>query len=127
MASCCPPWLLLITFHLLPVLYALFLSLFDARVFRDIWSPGPFIAGGNYVRLVTNAEFGQSLVNTVWYAGITVPLGVILAVAFAQLLNARIWASAVRRSTRRCASRTRRSREASCSCGPPVSRPRPSA
>jgi ABC-type sugar transport system permease subunit len=86
-----PAFGLLLLFHLLPVLYALFLSLFDARVFRDMWSPGPFIGAGNYGRLLSNAEFGQSLANTVWYAGITVPLGLILAVLFGQLLNARIW------------------------------------
>src|SRR5437868_3156234 len=51
----------------------------------------PFNGAGNYGRLVTNAEFGQSLANTVWFASITVPLGLFLAVFFAQLLNARIW------------------------------------
>src|SRR5437879_555344 len=86
-----PALLLLLLFHLLPVFYALFLSLFDARVFRDMWSPGPFIGAGNYGRLFTSGEFAQSLGNTVWYAGITVPLGLVLAVLFAQLLNARIW------------------------------------
>jgi len=86
-----PAVVLLMVFHLVPVLYALFLSLFDARVFRDLWAPGPFIAPGNYTRLLTNGEFAQSLANTVWYAGITVPLGLLLAVLFAQLLNARIW------------------------------------
>ncbi len=86
-----PALVLLLLFHLLPVFYALFLSLFDARVFRDMWSPGPFIGGGNYGRLLTSGEFAQSLGNTVWFAGITVPLGLILAVLFAQLLNARIW------------------------------------
>jgi multiple sugar transport system permease protein len=86
-----PALLLLLLFHLLPVFYALFLSLFDARVFRDMWNPGPFIGGGNYGRLLTSGEFAQSLGNTVWFAGITVPLGLILAVLFAQLLNARIW------------------------------------
>src|SRR5439155_21491234 len=86
-----PALLLLLLFHLLPVFYALFLSLFDARVFRDMWSPGPFIGAGNYGRLFTSSEFAQSLGNTVWYAGLTVPLGLVLAVLFAQLLNARIW------------------------------------
>ena len=86
-----PAIVLLMVFHLVPVLYALFLSLFDARVFRDMWAPGPFIGPGNYTRLLTNGEFAQSLANTVWYASITVPLGLILAVLFAQLLNARIW------------------------------------
>jgi ABC-type sugar transport system permease subunit len=86
-----PALILLVLFHLLPVAYALFLSLFDARVFRDMWSPGPFVAVGNYGRLITNAEFGQSLANTVWYAGLTVPIGIVLAVFFAQLLNAKIW------------------------------------
>src|SRR5215831_7823628 len=86
-----PAVVLLVLFHLAPVGYALFLSLFDARVFRDMWNPGPFIGAGNYGRLLTNAEFAQSLGNTIWYAAITVPLGLALAVFFAQLLNARIW------------------------------------
>jgi multiple sugar transport system permease protein len=86
-----PAVVLLVLFHLAPVGYALFLSLFDARVFRDMWNPGPFIGAGNYGRLLTNDEFAQSLGNTIWYAAITVPLGLALAVFFAQLLNARIW------------------------------------
>jgi multiple sugar transport system permease protein len=86
-----PALVLLLLFHLLPVFYALFLSLFDARVFRDLWHPGPFAGAANYARLATSGDFGQSLANTVWYAGITVPGGLCLAVLFAQLLNARIW------------------------------------
>src|SRR5438045_184295 len=81
-----PALLLLTVFHLAPVAYAVFLSLFDAQVFRDMWAPGRFIGAGNYTRLLTNPEFGQSLANTVWFALITVPLGLTLAVAFAQLL-----------------------------------------
>src|SRR5207248_10612387 len=86
-----PALLLLLLFHLLPVFYALFLSLFDARVFRDIWHPGPFVSAGNYGRLLTSGDFAQSLTNTLWFAGLTVPAGLCLAVLFAQLLNARIW------------------------------------
>ncbi|TME90889.1 MAG: sugar ABC transporter permease [Chloroflexi bacterium] len=86
-----PALLLLLLFHLLPVFYALFLSLFDARVFRDMWQPGRFIGSGNYGRLLTTSEFAQSLTNTVWFALITVPLGLFLAVLFGQLLNAMIW------------------------------------
>ena len=94
-----PALLLLLLFHLLPVFYALFLSLFDARVFRDMWQPGRFIGSGNYGRLLTTSEFAQSLTNTVWFALITVPLGLFLAVLFAQLLNARIWGRTAYRAT----------------------------
>jgi multiple sugar transport system permease protein len=94
-----PALALLLVFYVLPVAYAVFLSLFDARVFRDIWNPGPFIGAGNYGRLLSNAEFGQSLANTLWYVGITVPLGLVLAVFFAQLLNARIWGRSAYRVT----------------------------
>jgi multiple sugar transport system permease protein len=94
-----PAFLLLLLFHLLPVFYALFLSLFDARVFRDMWAPGPFIAGGNYGRLLSSSDFAQSLANTVWFALITVPLGLFLAVFLAQLLNARIWGRTAYRVT----------------------------
>lgn len=94
-----PALLLLLVFHLLPVFYALFLSLFDARVFRDMWHPGPYTGGGNYGRLLANGDFIQSLTNTLWFAGITVPIGLILAVLFAQLLNARIWGRTGYRAT----------------------------
>ena len=94
-----PALLLLLLFHLLPVFYAVFLSTFDARVFRDMWQPGPFIAAGNYARLLRNPEFGQSLANTLWFAGLTVPAGLVLAVVFAQLLNARIWGRTAYRVT----------------------------
>jgi multiple sugar transport system permease protein len=94
-----PALVLLLLFHLLPVFYAVFLSTFDARVFRDMWQPGPFIAAGNYARLLRNPEFGQSLANTLWFAGITVPAGLVLAVVFAQLLNARIWGRTAYRVT----------------------------
>src|SRR5438067_10275212 len=70
-----PALVLLLLFHVLPVFYALFLSLYDARVFKDMWHPGPFAAAGNYGRLFSNGDFGQSLTNTLWFAGITVPLG----------------------------------------------------
>ena len=94
-----PALLLLLVFHLLPLFYALFLSLFDARVFRDMWHPGAYAAAGNYGRLLTNADFAQSLANTIWFAGITVPGGLILAVLFAQLLNAQIWGRTGYRAT----------------------------
>jgi multiple sugar transport system permease protein len=94
-----PAMLLLLLFHLLPVAYALFLSLFDARVFRDMWAPGPFIAAGNYGRLFASADFRSSLLNTFWFSLLTVPLGLALAVFFAQLLNARIWGRAGYRVT----------------------------
>jgi multiple sugar transport system permease protein len=86
-----PALVLLLLFHLLPVFYALFLSMYNARVFRDMWQPGTFTGAGNYGRLLTSADFGQSLTNTLWFAGITVPVGIFFAVLFAQLLNARIW------------------------------------
>src|SRR5205807_8931222 len=86
-----PALVLLLLFHVLPVFYALFLRLYDARVFKDMWHPGPFVAAGNYGRLFSNGDFGQSLTNTLWFAGITVPLGLFLAVLFANLLNGRIW------------------------------------
>src|SRR4030088_3613296 len=85
-----PALLLLLLFHLLPVLYALFLSLFDARVFRDMWAPGPFIAAGNSGRLLSISVFAQCVGKPVWFPGIAVPLGILLAVFFAQLRNARI-------------------------------------
>src|SRR5437899_12224842 len=70
-----PALLLLLLFHLLPVFYALFLSLFDARVFRDMWSPGPFIGAGNSGRLLTSGELARALGNRVCFAGIPGPPG----------------------------------------------------
>src|SRR5258708_8559174 len=56
-----PALVLFLLFHLLPVFYALFLSLFDARVFRDLWSPGPFIGACRYVRALAHRPFRPRL------------------------------------------------------------------
>ena len=94
-----PALVLLLLFHLLPLFYALFLSLFNARVFRNMWQPGPYVGAGNYARLLSTTEFTQSLVNTVWFAVLTVVPGLCLAVLFAQLLNAKIWGRTGYRAT----------------------------
>lgn len=94
-----PALVLLLLFHLLPLFYALFLSLFNARVFRNMWQPGSYVGVGNYARLLSTTEFTQSLVNTVWFAVLTVGPGLCLAVLFAQLLNAKIWGRTGYRAT----------------------------
>ena len=95
------PWLFLLpalaivlVFRLLPMVYAAAMSLFDwglagARRFMGMW---------NYLNLLSDAKFGQSLLNTVYYVLGVVPAGLFLALGIAVLLNQRIRLSGLYRT-----------------------------
>ncbi len=53
--------------------------------------PPEWVGLGNYVELLGDAIFWRSLLNTVGYAAITVPLSLVLGLAVALLLNRAIW------------------------------------
>ncbi|MCX6021503.1 MAG: sugar ABC transporter permease [Chloroflexi bacterium] len=65
---------ILVVFHLLPILYAFYISLFRWRL-----AQGPFIGLDNYTNALTSADFWESLAVTLFYAGGTIPLNLFLA------------------------------------------------
>jgi multiple sugar transport system permease protein len=72
---------LLIAFQFLPIFYAFYISLHRWGLVREA-----FVGFDNYRTLVHDAEFGKSLVNTVWFALGTVPVGIALSLLLALLL-----------------------------------------
>jgi len=81
------PWLIaLAAFIAYPFAASLYFSFCD---FPPLQKPMA-IGADNYVELVGDAAFHRSLGTTMIYAAIAIPLGVILAVTLAMLLNSRI-------------------------------------
>ena len=78
------PWLVGFgAFMLLPVAMSLYYSLTD----YPLLEPPLFIGGGNYGRMLTDEVFHKTLVNTLIYAGASIPLSTALALGIAALLN----------------------------------------
>ena len=82
------PWLLgFIIFYIYPFIASMYYSL---SIYHII-SPPKFIGLGNYISLLTGDPlYIKSIKNTLYYAGISVPLGIAFGVAIALLLNAKI-------------------------------------
>jgi multiple sugar transport system permease protein len=89
------PWVLgLCTFTLYPVAASLYYSFCDYSVLQ----PAIWIGGENYRRLVQDGTFWISLENTLIYAGFSLPLGMIVALSLALLLNCRVRGTALFRT-----------------------------
>jgi multiple sugar transport system permease protein len=87
------PWLLLLpvlvivaTFRLAPMIYALLMSLFD----WGLAGARKFVAFGNYFNLFSDPKFLKSLLNTFYYVLGVVPAGLFIALFIAVLLNQKI-------------------------------------
>ena len=81
--------------HILPMLYALFLSFHDWNLLSPYKS---FVFIENYYALFGDPIFLRSLLNTFLYVLLTVPPGLALALFFAVLLNTGIRASGLFRT-----------------------------
>lgn len=81
-----PATAILLVFHLFPIVYALYISLFNWRLIQ-----GPFVGLDNYTNAVTSPEFWQALGVTLLYAGGTVPVTLVLSffIAYALFHKAR--------------------------------------
>ncbi|MFZ1756883.1 MAG: sugar ABC transporter permease [Caldilineaceae bacterium] len=82
------PWLVgFLGLFLGPGLYSLYLSLTK----YDVLSPPIFIGFDNFVKMFTNdPQFWPSILRTVYFAGVGVPLGVLGSMFLAILLNNKI-------------------------------------
>jgi ABC-type sugar transport system permease subunit len=89
------PWIIgLCTFTLYPVIASLYYSFCDYSVLESpVW-----IGGDNYSRLVHDRNFWISLKNTLIYAGFSIPIGMIVALCLALLLNCRVRGTAIFRT-----------------------------
>lgn len=82
------PWIIgFLVFLLGPMVSSFYLSLTD----WDSFTPAKWVGLDNYRRLLTeDPVFWKVLWNTVYYAAVSVPLGLLLGLWFANLLNKRI-------------------------------------
>ncbi len=81
------PWLFgFLVFTLGAMVFSFGLSLFDS----DLLSTAEFIGAKNYVDLAQDPLFFQSLKVTFWYTALTVPLGTVLALLLALMLNQKL-------------------------------------
>ncbi len=78
-----PAALIIVTFRLLPIVSALGVSFFDASFGRI----RAFVGLDQYVKLFSDPDFWQSVINTVWFVAGSVPLSVATSLLFAVLLR----------------------------------------
>ncbi len=86
LAFCSPVIIGLLLFMAYPILASLVYSFCRYSVLR----PPRFTGAANYQHLVHDELFWKSLVNTGYYAIIAVPLGIVVALSLALLLNTKI-------------------------------------
>lgn len=80
-----PAVFLLIAFMIVPIVYTFYYSVFQYQVMR----PGDitFVGLQNYVKLIADSDFWQSLKNTFYFSIIVVPVQCALALALAMLVS----------------------------------------
>jgi multiple sugar transport system permease protein len=83
----CPFFLGLIFFIAGPVIAAFVLSLTR----WDLMGPPRWIGIQNYTSLARDPDFWQALGNTIYYTGVTVPVGLVLGLGLAILMNRRLF------------------------------------
>lgn len=80
------PAVIIVVFQIFPILFSFFVSAFD-------WGLGgaqKFVGLGNYVALIREPEFWQSLAQTVFYALGVVPATILVSLIVAALLNQKL-------------------------------------
>lgn len=85
------PWFIgFIAFQLLPIISTIFLSFTDYTGTKELAIGNfNFVGLNNYAKLFTDPNFGQSLGVTLRFALLAVPLGLIIPLMFAVLLNSK--------------------------------------
>ena len=78
-----PALIIIIVFRLVPIVLSFIVSFFE----WTITGTGDFIGFSNYIRIVNDKEFWQSLLNTFYLVIFIVPISLILSLIFATLLN----------------------------------------
>lgn len=89
------PWIIgFLAFTLYPIFYSLYLSFTNYSGFGDATAAGL----DNYRHLVRDPLFWQSLYNTLYYTALAVPVGVVVAIALALMMNQNVREVAIYRA-----------------------------
>lgn len=81
-----PALVILIVFRIIPILFSVRISLYD----WGMAGPRKFVGLQNYLNVLKDPVFWQSLLNTGWFVVISVPLMLFLSLIIALLLNTKI-------------------------------------
>lgn len=81
-----PVIIILFIFHILPIFYSLIVSFYQ----WDLIGAPNYVGAGNYSRLIEDPMFLKSIINTIYYAAVSVPLSIMFSLAIALLLNNKI-------------------------------------
>jgi sn-glycerol 3-phosphate transport system permease protein len=82
-----PALILLSLFAFIPSVTTLWASLFSRGTRRN---PSEFVGAGNYADLFADPTFAKVAVNNLIYAGVTIPVSIVIALAMALWANSRI-------------------------------------
>lgn len=82
-----PTMILFGVFTIAAVIYAFYLSFHEWNILEP---QKPFVGLENYQRLLSDSRFGGSIVNTLYYTAVSVPVTMILGLMIALLLNNQI-------------------------------------
>ena len=82
-----PAALVLLIFHIYPVIYSFLLSVFRGTLKNPMRH---FIGFENYIELAGDIEFWKAMANTVYFALGSVPVGILIALLIALLLNQKL-------------------------------------
>jgi multiple sugar transport system permease protein len=89
------PWIIgFLAFTVYPIVYSLYLSFTHYTGFGDATAAG----FDNYQHMVKDPLFWQSLSNTLYYAGLAVPIGLVVAIALAMMMNQNVREVAIYRA-----------------------------
>ena len=90
-----PAAIIIIVFRLVPIILSFIISFFK----WTIRGPEKFLGLQNYIHLLYDAEFWQSLANTFYLVIFVVPITLVLSLLFASLLNRSIKFTGIFRTT----------------------------
>ncbi|MFO7896536.1 MAG: sugar ABC transporter permease [Candidatus Cloacimonadales bacterium] len=78
-----PAAAVIFVFRLIPIILSFIVSFFD----WSVTGVGDFIGFDNYIKMMSDMEFWQSMSNTFWLVILVVPASLIMSLIFASLLN----------------------------------------
>jgi len=89
-----PALIILLVFRIIPILFSVRISFYD----WGMAGARQFLGLANYLHVLQDPVFWQSLLNTFWYAVFTVPIMIALSLFLAILLNQKIKALGIYRT-----------------------------
>jgi multiple sugar transport system permease protein len=81
-----PTYLVIFTFIIVPIFFAFFLSFNKWNLLGSM----KFVGLSQYRKLFSSEEFWKAVANTFYYSFITVPVGILISLFLAMLLNSKI-------------------------------------